>query len=71
MGKCKNKTKNEKMVNNKAHNICRILYFFFLELLFLSSKSMWVVIDCHSKNWVTVLKSLGSTVLCCKHMVYT
>jgi hypothetical protein len=22
---------------------------------------MWVAIDCHSKNWVAVLKSLGST----------
>jgi hypothetical protein len=24
---------------------------------------MWVAIDCRSKNWVAVLKSLGSTVL--------
>jgi hypothetical protein len=32
MGKWKNKTKLEK-IKNKAHNILRILYFFFLELL--------------------------------------
>jgi hypothetical protein len=31
--------------------------------LFLSSKAMWVAIDCRSKNWVAVLKSLGSTAL--------
>jgi hypothetical protein len=35
-------------------NIC-------LELLFLPSKAMWVATDCRSKNWVAVLKSLGST----------
>jgi hypothetical protein len=35
------KTKqNYKRVKNKAHNIRRILYFFLLELLFLSSKAM-------------------------------
>jgi hypothetical protein len=33
----------------------------FLELLFLSTKALWVAIDCRSKNWVAVLKSLGST----------
>jgi hypothetical protein len=54
----KNKTKLEK--GKKRHNIRRILYF--LEL-FLSSKAMWVAIDCRSKNWVAVLKSFGSTVV--------
>jgi hypothetical protein len=39
-----------------------IIYFFFLErLFFLSSKAIWVTIDCRSKNWVSVLESLGST----------
>jgi hypothetical protein len=55
------KKQNWKRVKNKAHNIHRILYFFFLGLLFLSSKATWVAIDCRSKNWVAVLKSLGST----------
>jgi hypothetical protein len=35
----------------------------FLELLFLSSEAMWVAIDCRFKNWVAVLKSLGSPAL--------
>jgi hypothetical protein len=35
--------------------------FFFLNYFFLSSKAMWVTIDCRSKSWDAVLKSLGST----------
>jgi hypothetical protein len=35
--------------------------YIFLELLFLSSKAMLVAIDCRSKNWVAVLKRLGTT----------
>jgi hypothetical protein len=50
------------MVNNKVHNIRRILYFFLFRT-FLSSKAMWVAVDCRSKNWVAVLKRLGRTVL--------
>jgi hypothetical protein len=60
-GSKKKETRLEKG-KNKAHIIHRLLYFFFLELLFyLFSKAMWVAIDCHSKNWV--LKCLGSTAL--------
>jgi hypothetical protein len=57
------KTKqNYKRVKNKAHNIRRILYLFiFRTSYFLSSKAILVAIDCHSKNWVAVLKRLGST----------
>jgi hypothetical protein len=40
----------------KLYSIINKNIFFFLELLFL-----WVVIDCSSKNWVAVLKGLGST----------
>jgi hypothetical protein len=32
-------------------------------IAFLSSKVMWVAIDCRSKNWVAVLKGLGSSAL--------
>jgi hypothetical protein len=57
--------------NRKGYKIRHIIYtvyyiFFFLELLFLSSKAMWVAIDCRSKNCVAVLKGLGSTGLYCK-----
>jgi hypothetical protein len=53
------------------HIIYAVYYFFFfLELLFLSSKAMWVAIDCGSKNWVAVLKSFGSTVLNCVRLGY-
>jgi hypothetical protein len=45
----------------QLYSIINTNMFFFLELLFLSNKVMWVAIDCRSKNWVAVLKSLGST----------
>jgi hypothetical protein len=32
---------------------------------------MWVAIDCRSKNWVAVLKGLGSTALLCKKTIYS
>jgi hypothetical protein len=57
MGQRKNKTKSQKRVKNKAHNIRRI-YFLFRTIFFLSSKAMWVAIDCRFKNWVAVLTSL-------------
>jgi hypothetical protein len=69
MGKWKKKEKGKKT----RHIIYALYYtaylpfpryinmFFFLELLFLSGKAMWVAIDYRSKNWVAVLKGLGST----------
>jgi hypothetical protein len=39
------------------------MYFLFITTFFLSCKAMLVAIDFHSKNWVAVLKSLGSTEL--------
>jgi hypothetical protein len=47
----------------KLYSVINKNIFFFLELFFLSSKAMWVAIDCRSKKWVTVLKRLGSTAI--------
>jgi hypothetical protein len=38
-------------------------HVFLFRTTFLSSNAMWVAIDCRFKNWVKVLKSLGSTVI--------
>jgi hypothetical protein len=38
-----------------------IFFLFKTTIFFVSGKAMWVVIDCHSKNWVAVLKGLEST----------
>jgi hypothetical protein len=40
----------------KLYSIINTNIFFFLELIFLCSKAMWVAIDCRSKNWVSLLK---------------
>jgi hypothetical protein len=45
----------------KLYSIINKNSFFFLELLLFFSKAVWVAVDCRSKNWVAVLKSLGST----------
>jgi hypothetical protein len=58
--KVKKKKQNLKRVKNKAHNIHRI-FCLFRTTFFLSSKAMWVAIDCRSKNWVAALNCLGST----------
>jgi hypothetical protein len=44
----------------KLYSIIKI-FFLFRTTFFLSRKATWVAIDCCSKNWVAVLKSLGST----------
>jgi hypothetical protein len=62
MGKWKTKLKKRKKIRHIIYAVYCI--FFFSELLLLSSTAMWVAIDCRSKNWVAVLKSLGSTDKC-------
>jgi hypothetical protein len=54
----------------EIETFCKIIFnnkykyfFLFRTRFFLSSKAMWVAIDCRSKNWVAVLKSVGSTAI--------
>jgi hypothetical protein len=45
----------------KLYSIMNTNMFFLFRTTFLSSKAMWVAKHCRSKNWVAVLKNLGST----------
>jgi hypothetical protein len=62
------RTNHTRLIMRNRSRFCKIIsdnkykcfFFLFRTTFSLSSKAMWVAIDCRSKNWFAVLKSLGS-----------